>query len=270
MKHPQKPQGKRIENLIVSFTSFPARIDKVWMVVECLKRQTILPEKIILWLSKEQFPTNDAIPQTLWDRVDDLFEIRMVEEDIKSYKKCYYAFLEYPLKTIIVVDDDIFYHHDTIRYLFECSQQYPQSVIANTSGQLVYENGALKPYYEWTRWNKPYESLNIMPKGVGGVLYPPHSLFYLATCKELFLRLAPMADDLWLNAMARMNGTQVVQSSCQILFLGIFSKSPSLSDRNVDGGENDVQLSGIRRYFIENYKNDIYAERNERRNAQFE
>ena len=39
-----------IENgVIISFTSFPARINDVWKVVESLKNQSILPEKIILW-----------------------------------------------------------------------------------------------------------------------------------------------------------------------------------------------------------------------------
>src|SRR5690554_3540856 len=34
--------------LIVSFTSFPARIDNVWLVVESILRQSVKPDKIIL------------------------------------------------------------------------------------------------------------------------------------------------------------------------------------------------------------------------------
>ena len=68
-----------IENgVIISFTSFPARINDVWKVVESLKNQSILPAKIILWLSKEQFPDGSGIPASLKDREGDIFEIRIV------------------------------------------------------------------------------------------------------------------------------------------------------------------------------------------------
>src|SRR5699024_11096702 len=42
-------------DFIVSFISFPARINKVWLVVESILRQSVKPTKLILWLSKDQF-----------------------------------------------------------------------------------------------------------------------------------------------------------------------------------------------------------------------
>lgn len=84
-------KGKIQKNLIVSLTSFPARIEYVWMVVETIKRQTVLPEKIILWLSVDQFPSMESVPKTLLNEQNEMFEIRMVNDDIRSYKKYYYA-----------------------------------------------------------------------------------------------------------------------------------------------------------------------------------
>src|SRR5690554_5862757 len=46
---------KTKKNLIISLTSFPARISNVNLVIESMLRQTILPERIILWLSRKQF-----------------------------------------------------------------------------------------------------------------------------------------------------------------------------------------------------------------------
>lgn len=72
--------------IIVSLTSFPARINNVWLVVECMLRQTVHADKIILWLSKDQFPSDDCIPFSLKKRISDVFEIRMVSGDIRSHK----------------------------------------------------------------------------------------------------------------------------------------------------------------------------------------
>lgn len=52
-----KSISKRQDGLVICMTSFPARIDYVWLVVECLLRQTIQAEDIVLYLSKKQFPT---------------------------------------------------------------------------------------------------------------------------------------------------------------------------------------------------------------------
>src|SRR5690554_3260312 len=57
------------DGLIVSFTSFPARIKKVHLVVESILRQTVLPHRIILWLSKEQFPTEKSLPKKLLELI---------------------------------------------------------------------------------------------------------------------------------------------------------------------------------------------------------
>lgn len=75
--------------VVVSFTSFPERINYVWQVVECLFRQTYRPEKIILWLSKKQFSDLSAIPTSLRCRMNDIFEIRFTKgwRSINPYKQ---------------------------------------------------------------------------------------------------------------------------------------------------------------------------------------
>src|SRR5690606_16598971 len=55
-------------DLIVSLTSFPARIDRLWLVVECILRQSYKPDRIILWLSKEQFTTVNELPKSLLEQ----------------------------------------------------------------------------------------------------------------------------------------------------------------------------------------------------------
>lgn len=261
LKKNNKTHIHSIENgVIVSLTSFPARIDKVWMVIECLKRQSVLPGKIILWLSKDQFPTENCIPDSLKRQVDKLFEIRMVDGDIRSHKKYYYVLQEYPVKTFITCDDDVFYHPNTIKNLIYASRKYPNAIIANVSSEMTYsESGELLPYVEWRNNFKPYASHNRVQIGIGGVLYPPGSLHELVLRKDLFIKLSPMADDLWLSLMARLKKTPVVQSKKNILNLPIEDGSPSLS--NVNNGEknmNDVQIGNMRSWLKEEKLPDVY------------
>lgn len=259
-KHPCEGKGAVTKDLIVSFTSFPARIDKVWMVVECLKRQSVLPEKMILWLSKEQFPTYDSIPQSLQAQVDDLFEIRMVDGDLRSHKKYYYAACEYPNKTIVTCDDDVFYHPDILLYLLKAHKKYPHCVIANITRQMSFtEKGELQPYTLWKQTLEGGPSPYNVQIGVGGVLYPPHSLSELLLRKDLFLSLAPLADDLWLHLMARLKETQIVQSSVKILPLSVESDSPQLKAVNMGvGNMNDKQIIKIRDWLHREDLSDVY------------
>lgn len=257
---PRKTTGEKESDLIVSFTSFPARINDVWLVVESLRNQSVLPEKIILWLSSKQFPNSADIPDILWKEVDDFFEIRMVDDDIRSHKKFYYVMQEFPNKTFVTCDDDIYYHPDTLRYLVEGSRKNPGSVIANAARYIQYdENGILLPYNDWKVAQKPFESENLIQIGVGGVLYPPNVLNELTLRKDLFLSLTPMADDIWLNCMARLNGTPVVKSAMRFLPLPIASDAPKLSSTNKGKDNyNDKQLIQLRAYFKEHGINDVY------------
>ena len=43
-----------------------------------------------------------------------------------------------------------------------------------------------------------------------GVLYPPHTLYSDVSREDLFIRLAPDADDVWFWAMAVLNGTKIM------------------------------------------------------------
>lgn len=230
------------KDLIVSLTSFPSRIKDVWQVVESLKNQSILPEKIILWLSKEQFSQKDSIPISLLNRENELFEIRLVDQDFRSHKKYYYAMIEFPNKTIVTCDDDIYYHPDMLKVLIEDSNRFKGCIISNVTKQLsFYANGNIRPYNQWKDEFESYSCENMIQIGVGGVLYPPNSLDKMVLRNDLFTLLTPLADDIWLNCMARMKKTIIVQSSKNILPLPIKSNSPTLTSINCDENLNDIQ-----------------------------
>ena len=130
-----------IENVVVCMTSFPRRIGVVWLVVECLKRQSVQASCIVLYISKKQF-TEKTIPRRLLEyQRRGILKIRLVEDDIRSHKKYWYAVKEFPNVPIITVDDDIIYSSDTIKSLVDGSQKNSNSIISRYSNMICYEIG---------------------------------------------------------------------------------------------------------------------------------
>ena len=243
---------KRIsgKGIIISFTSFPARINNVWQVVECMLRQTYRPSKIILWLSKEQFPNTDDIPNSLRVREGELFEIRMVEGDIRSHKKYYYAAKEYPDSFIFLIDDDIYYPSDLLEKAWTAHLKYPDAIISNYAYRIrLSDIGGLPLSY--TEWDRIYESTigyNIFFGSGGGTLFQPATLYKDLTNLELSMRLTPQADDIWLNTMSRLNHVPVAVISNGLPLPIKIASNICLSTDNLSGN-NDRQFSAVIQYY---------------------
>ncbi len=257
-REPANINRLRREDVIVSLTSFPARIGYVYMTVESLLRQTSLPGKIILWLSKDQFSSEETVPERLRQLENEVFRIRYVDGDIKSHKKYYYTFKEFPEKTVITVDDDIIYPPKLVEQLLVTSDMFPGCVVANIARKLSYTNKELDSYAKWPQ-SIPNNTENNVQIGAGGVLYPPNSLYEDCLKLELSQTLSLYVDDLWLNTMARLKGTSVVKTSNNRAFLPIvIMNDQTLNSVNNGQKRNDKQLNQIRNYYSNTVLGDPY------------
>ena len=243
--------------IILSLTSFPARIESVWLTVETLMRQDMKPNRIILWLAKEQFTNGDAdLPMKLLKLKKRGLEIRYCT-DLISHKKYYYTMLENPKAVVITADDDIFYPSDMISLLFKKYKQYQDCVVCNRAHKITFSSsGQVSSYNKWELLSsgeaKP--SMLLVPTGAGGCLYPPGCLdkevFNIPAIKEL----APLADDLWLKCMSLLKGRKVVKSKAILaeVFPQRGSKKTGLAMINVRKNQNDIQFAKIiNRYNID-------------------
>ena len=245
------------EGVIISLTSYPARIRIVWQVIKSLKNQTVLPEKIILWLSKRQFPTRDSIPHLLWEQVDTLFEIRMVDDDIRSHKKYYYAMREFPDKAIVTCDDDIYYPKNWLKYLYLSYVSNQDDIHCHRAHRVGLKYGKILPYENWEKQVEEESArYDNFLTGAGGVLYPPKCFSNEVLREDVFLKYAPSADDIWLWVMALVHGKKirVVKNHYKTListnlFRQIFGKT--LYSVNKDG-QNDIQLNNLMKFYSNN------------------
>lgn len=251
LSRPHKREALVEKGLIVSFTSFPARIDNVWQVVECMKRQTLQPSKILLWLSKEQFPTDDCIPNSLLSRVNEQFEIRMVDGDIRSHKKYYYAAIEYPNDLLFLIDDDLYYDTDIIRKSVKAYMEYGKKcVVCNYGYHIEYDKDGCKPYSQW----QPIEGRKAVGKDLffgsgGGTLFRPSDMYKDLTNIDLAKQLTPLADDIWLNTMAlKAKLTKIMLPHGLILSVKM-KQNVTLSSINNGENRNDEQLNLVRKHY---------------------
>ncbi len=248
-------------DIVVSLTSFPKRLNTLWLTIESLKRQTVLPSKIVLYLINEEV-SKENLPQSLLKEIDNIFEIRFRSGKLRAHGKYHFAMNDFPESYIITVDDDMMYPYDTIEALWNAHVQYPQCVITNNTHQISSENGLIKPYAEWLNIFKssaPVDMLGLIPMGVGGALYPPHSLYRDTLNFNLAKELSYYADDLWLYAMTRLANRRVVKSSFNFLRVIPIDISDNVSLTSINNGDNqnDVQFNNIRNYYLEEIGVDI-------------
>ena len=238
-------------DVIVSFTSFPARINDVWQVVECMLRQTFRPKKVILWLSRDQFPTTDSIPTSLTSRIGDIFEIRLVEGDLRSHKKYYYAAKEFPQSKIVLIDDDLYYPTYMLEELYLEHMKHPQDLISRYAFVIHYDdNGHCLPYRKWREVYGAREGNDVFFGSGGGTLFTPDMMYKDLLDEQLSRRLTPIADDIWLNAMTRLGATHIrkIPSTMILPIVGKGSKI-KLSAQNVGQNKNDEQIKSIIDYY---------------------
>lgn len=235
-------------SIIISLTSYPARISYVASVIESIKCQTVKPDKILLWLAESQFVNKEKdLPAELLAQIDEVAELRWCE-DIRPHKKYYYAMQEYPDSILITIDDDIYYDNKLIESLLTSYLKYPYAVSATRAHLITFEDGEIAPYKNWKREidTVGVPSYALCATGVGGVLYPPHSLsketFNLEAIKQTCLN----ADDLWLKVMEIISGVPVVvaRKPCKLTYID-GSQETALWKQNDSLGANDPQFAAI-------------------------
>ena len=197
--------------LIVSLTSIPSRLDRLHLTIRSLLAGEHKPEKVVLWLNHA---LSGALPASLARMEGPLFEIRFAGLT-SSHRKLVHALDAFPNATIVTCDDDVMYDSTWLVRLHDDHRRHPDSVIAHQCRRISYDAaGSLLPYREWPTESRTDLTLpNLMPVGYGGVLYPPDCLFRDVCNADLFLTLAPGADDIWFKAMSVLRGTAVRRSS---------------------------------------------------------
>ena len=256
---------KRNPQLIVSLTSFPKRIDTIKFNLYSLFNQSLKPDKIILWLSYEEFPNKeDDLPFDVLRFKKLGLEIGWCE-DIKSFKKLIPSLREYPNDIIVTVDDDIYLDEDWLKKLYEEYLKNPNYIVCHRTRCVIgNKNGnhinSIKSYNDWpVSTHEQDPSYTNFINGGAGALYPPNSLDDTVFDKKLFMSLCSTGDDIWFYAMALKKGTKIKcipNNSHRLTYVdpakevNLFNSCETLWHLN-SRGQNDINLNNVFRKFPE-------------------
>jgi len=243
MNSPVVPWGLSLETrdpkIIISLTSFPDRIGSVHLGIRTLLNQTLKPDMLILWLARDQFPSQEA------ELPIELLELRKSGlliywcEDLKSYKKLIPALKMFPNDIIVTADDDLYYPINWLELLY--------SSYVNETCIYVHCHRNTRFFCPNNEWHAIFAGLSVYTHpsylhklgGGSGTLFPPHALDNDVLREDLFMQLAPTNDDIWFWLMAVKNNikTKVVEGCITILsYIEDTQNGPTLySINNLNG-----------------------------------
>ncbi|WP_298472636.1 glycosyltransferase [uncultured Maribacter sp.] len=235
--------------VVVSLTSIEPRLKTLHLVIKSLIKQEELPQKIILWLNNDLKP---KVPKSLLKLQSSLFEIRYSELNC-SHRKLIHTLDLFPNKIIVTCDDDLIYRKEWLSLLFKAHKKKPNVVIGNKTVHINHD--ASSNPLPFKNWRQPLNNIinpkSFLPIGAWGVLYPPNSLNQKVTDVELFLKLAPKADDLWFKAMSLLNKTNSIEAKEKarepIPIIG--SQKVSLKKDNIGKDKNTTQWINLSNHF---------------------
>ena len=263
-------QAKKKESVIVSLTSHPGRIKTVHECVQSLLVQSVSPKKILLWLSKEQFPQMEAdLPRELLLLQNDIFNIKWTEDDLKPHKKYYYTMQKYRSYPIIIVDDDVKYDYRLIESLMQSYRKFPSCISCMRANLMLFRpDGTLRSYDNWQydyKILRDVPSYQLMPTGVGGVLYPPGIFSEDIFSKKAIIQTSLYCDDLWLKFNAVKAQVRTVIPQVILTYQEIpNTQEVALWRKNVNKNNNDDCIKKILNYFNTDANNILEIIRKDR------
>lgn len=235
--------------VIVTLTSIASRLATLHLTIRSLLAQSVKPERVVLWLHHD---LKLQVPESLVELQGNVFEIRYVDLNC-SHCKLVHALEAFPDRILVTCDDDLIYDHTWLERLYRDHQRYPDDIISHECRKISYDaDEQLLPYKQWPYLKQTGVSgMDLLLLGYSGVLYPPGSLMQQAVDVELFMQLAPKADDLWFKAMSFLKGTKVRRSTepepKPIPVIG--SQKVSLLKTNVREDGNRIQWQALCDYF---------------------
>jgi hypothetical protein len=221
----------------VSLTTYGDRTRRVWRTVETIGRGTSLPRSIVLWHEDPTVVQNP--PRSLRRLVKRGLTIKHCP-DYGPHKKYFPHVMKGDLRRpLATADDDVLYPRHWLTGLL--TEYRPDLVVAYRAK--VIADGL---YASWPVCTDTEPSVDLLPTGVSGVLYPPRVLEALYARGDEFMLICPRADDFWLHHAAVAAGIPTKQVSKSVAnWWPLRPRQKGLEVDNVLGGGNDAIAGAV-------------------------
>ena len=183
------------DKIIVSTTTWRQRDMTFVKMIEHLQKQTLKPDKTILWLSYDEY--QGVIPEHLKECMDKKWvdEIRFVPGNTYAHKR-WEVFKQHQNDYVIMVDDDLYYPEDYISELYNNAKQQkcPCCYFGKTENFVNLKRISVKKTERRSLRNHLYSGL---------CCFPPNT-FPIETLSDEIVSLrnkyCPRSDDAWMDA----------------------------------------------------------------------
>ena len=233
--------------VIVSLTTIPFRLNRVFVTVRSILNQSQKPAKIILWLHES---LQNKVPKSLKKLEGDIFSVQFTPLN-SSHVKLIPTIAKHADQVIVTCDDDLMYDENWLKGLYDQHLKNPSAVIAHKVRQIQFdENHKPLTYSKW-KLNDKNKPETFLALGSSGVLYPANCFINQVLDDELYMKLAPKADDLWLKAMTLLSGRQIVTTDFEPenTYPRMATQKVSLKKQNIGQNKNDQQWAALVNYF---------------------
>lgn len=192
--------------LTVNVTSHPPRFRTLALTLRSLLAQSIRPDRYLLWIAKADLA---SLPADVIRLQTDGLEIRTCE-DFRSYNKIVPALASDSGDFLVTADDDAYYPRHWLREIAGAYRAGRKEVLCARAHRIRLDERHMPlPYAKWEKNVAPGDASPLLfPTGVGGVLYEPGIFHADVTRTDIFSKLCPTADDIWLYWMAALNGAR--------------------------------------------------------------
>lgn len=245
-------------HLIVSLTSYPARLKYLHIGIVSLLQQSKKPYKIILWLKEEEFTHKHLLTQEMQDLEQCGLTIEWIPENIRSYAKLIPVMQKYPNALIVTADDDLIYMPQWLETLYSTHLKNPKHIIGLNGLVLIKKNSInLETFHNINQhtnilnknaniYNNASHN-NYLQTG-GGVLFPPQSFSKEVFNQDVYMDICKYADDIWFNAMAILNDKKryIIEPTKDNYYTTIGAvQATGLFKFNIVESRNDTQFKAV-------------------------
>lgn len=198
---------------ILSVTTTKKRLDLLCIGLQSIARQSHLPDLILINLDREAFSDTQNLLAVLQGELNrELIRINLVK-DVGPHTKLLpaLAWLRSEEDRVITIDDDIFYHPDFLENLIALADANPDAIVCGRARRIRRNIiGGYTSYRSWPIVNGPTRGRDLLPLGVGGVVYRKQLLDVDLIDTANILDLAPKADDLAFRILSLTRGVDVI------------------------------------------------------------
>ena len=237
------------KRLIVSLTSYPKRFSILHLALKSILNQSLKPDKIILWLWHKDCI---SLPANIRELESEGLEIKLLEDDWKSFNKSIPVLYEFPDDYLVTADDDVIYNSTWLEELV-MSHKKIGGIIAQRAHLVQFNiDKTLKSYNDFMS-ETPQENYFILnsplvfPTTCGGVLYPPNSFDKRVLDMSTAFELVPTNDDIWCFFMHLLNNKNASLIGGRTLLNLNTGSENQLWNKNKTA--NDIQIQAMIKKF---------------------